>query len=128
MHERYRLSPARRTDVNEQLRREVHAATAFIGIISYESIQSPYVLFELGARWGANLHLLPVLAPGIETDVLAGPLSGIHALKTDRAGLLQLVEDLGNRLSLDPTAPTTYQGQIDGIVKVNRLEPGRKAS
>ena len=111
------------TSVDEQLRREVHAAPAFIAIISYQSIQSPYVLLELGARWGANLHLLPVLAPGIETDALAGPLSGIHALKTNQAGLLQLVEDLRNQLSLDPIAPTIYQRQIDRVLAIPAAAP-----
>ena len=104
------------TSVNEQLRMEVHEATTFIGIISYQSIQSPYVLFELGARWGASRHLLPVLAPGIRPDVLAGPLSGIHALESTRDGLHQLVEDLGKELRLTPTAATTYQRQIEHVL------------
>ena len=104
------------TDVDEQLRREVGDANAFIGIISYQSLRSPYVLFELGARWGATRHLIPVLAPGLGPDVLIGPLSGLHALKTDRDGLTQLVEDLGSQLDLDQTAPTTYQRQINRVL------------
>ena len=103
-------------DVDDRLRMEVHAATAFIGIISHQSICSPYVLFELGARWGASRHLLPVLAPGIKPDALAGPLSGIHALESTRDGLHQLVEDLGRELRLATTAPTTYQRQIDHVL------------
>ena len=62
------------TDIDERLRREVGDANAFIGIISYQSLRSPYVLFELGARWGATRHLIPVLAPGLGPDVLIGPL------------------------------------------------------
>jgi hypothetical protein len=40
--------------IDEQLRREVHDAEAFVGLISHRSLQSMYVLFELGARWGAG--------------------------------------------------------------------------
>ena len=110
-------------DVDERLRREVGDANAFIGIISHHSLRSPYVLFELGARWGANLHLIPVLAPGLGPDVLIGPLSGLHALKTDRDGLTQLVEDLGSELNLDQTAPTTYQRQINRVLDVPPAAP-----
>ncbi len=46
----YRLPVGVNTD--EQLRREVHAADVFVGIISSESLKSLYVAFELGARWG----------------------------------------------------------------------------
>ena len=110
-------------DVDERLRREVDDANAFIGIISHQSLRSTYVLFELGARWGANLHLIPVLAPGLGPDVLIGPLSGLHALKTDRDGLTQLVEDLGSELNLDQTAPTTYQRQINRVLDVPPAAP-----
>ena len=110
-------------NVTEQLRREVHDAASFIGIISHRSIRSPYVLFELGARWGAHRHLLPVLAPGTRPDVLAGPLSEIHALETSRDGLHQLVEDLGNALDLTPTAATTYQRQIDRVLAIPATTP-----
>ena len=111
------------TSVDEQLRRDVSDANAFIGIISYQSLRSPYVLFELGARWGATRHLIPVLAPGIGPEVLIAPLSGLHALKTDRDGLTQLVEDLGSELNLDQTAPTTYQQQINRVLGLPPAAP-----
>ena len=111
------------TSVDEQLRRDVSDANAFIGIISYQSLRSPYVLFELGARWGATRHLIPVLAPGIGPEVLIAPLSGLHALKTDRDGLTQLVEDLGSELNLDQTAPTTYQRQINRVLGLPPAAP-----
>ena len=65
--EGYRLPGG--ANVDEQLRSEVNSAKACVGIISRQSIQSPYVLLELGARWGPKLHLLPVLAPGNGPEV-----------------------------------------------------------
>ena len=50
--EGYRLPAG--ASVDEKLRQEVHEAKVFIGLISYNSLQSIYVVFELGARWGAG--------------------------------------------------------------------------
>src|SRR5262245_7038271 len=74
----YRLPGGANT--NAQLRLEVHDAQVLIGIISAASLTSQYVLFELGARWGAGRPLIPLLAPGTPTSVLDGPLSVLNAI------------------------------------------------
>lgn len=42
------------TEVDAQLRKEVVEAELFIALITKDSLDSTYVLFELGARWGVN--------------------------------------------------------------------------
>ena len=59
-------------DADEQLRDEALAAECLIGVLSPQSLASTYVLFELGARWGARRHLIPLLAPGIKPDSSRG--------------------------------------------------------
>jgi len=54
-------------DADDQLRKEMVDARVFIGLITPESLTSTYVLFELGARWGAQLQLTPLLAAGMST-------------------------------------------------------------
>ena len=124
--EGYRLPGG--ANVDEQLRSEVNSAKACVGIISRQSIQSPYVLLELGARWGPKLHLLPVLAPGNGPEVLDGPLSGLHALTVDQKSLHQLVEDLGKTLGLDLTTATTYlldRRHVLGVALLGQRVPAR---
>jgi predicted RNA-binding Zn-ribbon protein involved in translation (DUF1610 family) len=113
----YRLPGGANT--NEQLKREVHEAEAFIGVISNESIKSIYVVFELGARWGANRSLIPLIAPGANNGVLGGPLSGINALdSSNRSQLSQLLDDLSRELSLPLQPASSFQRHMDAIVNL----------
>lgn len=111
----YRLPGGATTD--DQLRREVHDSETFIGIVSAEGIRSPYVLFELGARWGAGKHLVPLLAPGTTTSVLGGPLAGLNALRCDnRAQLHQLVEELASALSVPLQSAAAFEKYVGRVV------------
>jgi len=104
-------------DTNEQLRREVFEARAFVGLITPASMGSPYVLFELGARWGAKKHLAPVLARGADAASLGGPLSGLNALRLDRRNqVIQLVEDLAEYLDVAEEPAASFQAAIDAVV------------
>lgn len=104
-------------DTDDQLRQEVHATDAFVGIVSTASVRSPYVLFELGARWGARKHLLPLLAPGTAPSIMGGPLAGLNALRSDsRPQLQQLVTDLARALDIEPETPAAYEADIAAIL------------
>ena len=97
----YRFEVGADTDV--QLKQEVKSSKAFIGLITPSSIESAYVLFELGARWGADLHLAPVLARGADANFLRGPLSKPNALKaTEEAQMHQLVQDIARKIGRSP--------------------------
>lgn len=106
-------------DTDEQLRREVHDATAFIGVISATSLNSMYVAFELGARWGAQRHLLPLLTPGADASILSGPLSGLNALRSDNASQLhQLIGEVGSLLGVKPEPAYVFQAEVEALVSV----------
>lgn len=112
-------------DTDEQLRREVFEARAFIGLITPASMGSSYVLFELGARWGAKKHLAPVLARGIDAASLGGPLAGLNALRLDqRNQVVQLVEDIAEYLAAELEPAASFQGAIDHVV----IDAGRTDS
>jgi hypothetical protein len=92
------------------------------------------VLFELGARWGAEKPIIPLLAPGTDAAILRGPIAQLNALRCDQPGSLhQLIADIGNQLSIRPENPAAYQEDIDRIeeyvhtvptVVSGRIEPG----
>ena len=111
----YRLPAGASTDA--RLREEVHDSKVLIGLISPNSVSSAYVLFELGARWGASLPLIPLVTSKTGNELLQGPLSGINALNCcEPAQLHQLVSDLKEHLNVDRESPEVYQEKIDSIV------------
>lgn len=114
----YRLPAGAYT--GDQLRQEVNEATVFIGLITKASVQSAYVLFELGARWGARLHLAPVLAGGADPKLLRGPLSDFNSLSCDvKAQILQLVSDVAKAIGRSPNNPATYQKDVDRLYELS---------
>ncbi|MDH3233824.1 MAG: toll/interleukin-1 receptor domain-containing protein, partial [Alphaproteobacteria bacterium] len=64
----YKLPGGAETD--NQLRSELLEAPVFVGLVTEAGMASAYVLFELGARWGAKKQLIPLLAPGVSPSIL----------------------------------------------------------
>lgn len=106
-------------NIDKQLRHELKQSQAFIGLISDDSLESMYVVFELGARWSTGKHLIPLLAPGTKSDILQAPLSRLNALHCDNpAHLHQLVSELGKLLDHEVNPAFSYQNYVDKIVQL----------
>jgi hypothetical protein len=117
----YRLPAGISTD--EQLKTEIHDSEVLIGLISPSSISSYYVLFELGARWGANRPLIPLITNELGSDLLKGPLQGINALNTtSEAQLFQLISDLEKLLDIHAEPANAYQSYVSKLSKLSSSE------
>jgi hypothetical protein len=111
----YKLPPG--ADVNEQLRREIYDAKVFVGIVTPTSLESTYVLFELGARWGAKLSLLPVLALAT-ANILKEPLKTLNAgCLYAPADLHELIAEIARQLSRDVDKVAAYEKHIRTLVR-----------
>lgn len=111
----YRLPAGASTD--DQLKQEVRFATCFIALLTPTSLKSPYVLFELGARWGAELPFLPLLARGITGGLLGPPLSGLNALSCASASQIhQLLADTASTLHQTLNNPATYEKYVQRLL------------
>jgi TIR domain len=105
-------------DTDEQLRAEILTAETLIGIISPHGMSSAYVLFELGARWGARKHLIPVLVPGVDSSTLKGPLQGMNALCSDSEPQLhQLVTEVAAQLGQAASPPAAYLADLKMVTQ-----------
>ena len=115
----YRLPIGARVD--DILRQEVSSVEVFIGIITPASLQSTYVLFELGARWGTNRYLAPVLASGSDASLLRAPLTSLNILSCDKpAQIYQLVNDLAYMLKKKSGNPASYRRRIDKLARISK--------
>ncbi len=113
----HRLRTGAETD--EQIRKEVHDSSAFVGVISSQSIRSVYVIFELGARWGSEKKnaMFPIIAPGDTPAILGGPLKSINAMCGDNASQVhQFLEDIAECLSIECESPSTYQSYLNSLI------------
>ena len=106
--------------INERLRAEVHDAELLIGLITPHSLASAYVIFELGARWGAGTPMIPLLAFGVTPGHLEGPLAGINALDSQDDGqVYQLLEDAAGYLQVTLDRPSSYAAAVNELVKLS---------
>jgi hypothetical protein len=107
-------------NIEEQLRKEVYDAEILIGVITPSSMKSAYVLFELGARWGAKKKMFPVLACGADPSILGGPLKAVNSLDcTSVSQIHQLIDEISNTLQVSKESPALYQNQVDELIKLN---------
>lgn len=81
---------------SEELGLELNSAQLVIALLSPNSINAEWVLFELGAAWGRNCKTIPLLTGGLTMDDLPGPLKGRNAGELENIGVLrQLVDNVG---------------------------------
>jgi hypothetical protein len=109
-------------DSNEQLRVEVFECDIFVALLSPSSMLSIYVMFELGARWGANGSMAPIMINGTTGHDLKAPLSAIHAISgSSEADLHQFLENLGDRLGLQLENPSAYLNKLQTFAELASL-------
>lgn len=105
----------------DRLRQELLGAKSFVALLTPQSLSSTWVLFELGARWGCDRSLAPILAAGLTASQLGGPLPDINALSCDSDhDLHKLIEDVAKMLGVSQNSPTLYTGSLNKLRELSR--------
>lgn len=95
----YRLPVGERTP--DRLRDELGRAEAVIGIVTPDTKESSYVLFELGGAWAQRILTCPVFARGGSTADLPDPIRDLNPLSlADARDCQQLLDNLEDATSL----------------------------
>ena len=102
---------------DDQLRLEVHVAELVVGLITPSSLRSAYVAFELGARWGANRPMIPLLGKGASPNDLEGPLRATNALDCSREPqVYQFIEDASEVLKCYRGRTSSFIQAVNAVV------------
>jgi hypothetical protein len=104
-------------DASDTLASDIRGSTVFVALITKDSAAAPFVLFELGARWGNHGRIFPVLGPGAEFDLLPAPIRALNAFKTTDRGLMhQLIREVAAALVVRPDTPDVYHSKLEALV------------
>lgn len=86
------------------LRSNLRDCSVVLGQLTKASLNSSYVLMELGAAWAFEKTAIPLLGPGVAFQDLPGPFRDIHALKMDSdSDMAGLIDTLVKRTGLSRT-------------------------
>jgi len=110
-----RLTPG--VDANVQLAHDIRVARVFIGLLTDASVESTYVLFELGARWGASGSMIPLLGPTADFKLLPAPIAPKHALRTTiRTDLQEMLSEIAKSLGATLRPAHEYEAELEALV------------
>lgn len=83
---------------DERLRDDLEHCSVVVGILTEASLQSGYVMMELGAAWAFRKVTCALLAPGLGYERMPGPTSRLHGIKADSDhDIAQLMQTLSTK-------------------------------
>lgn len=104
--------------VEEAIRKDIGKAKIVIGFFTEESLKSSNVLLELGAGWGLEKILIPILGPQIEVSDLPPWIQGGHTMAwTHRECWEQFEEILRDDLGKPLVDKERFDEMIDKLVQ-----------
>lgn len=107
--------------VDETLRGELTVCDVMLGLITNVSVESAYVLFELGARWGSKRPFVTMLGAGAGAATLRGPLHNINTLSCESSSdIVQMLAELARLLRVKPLLVHEYMDAVERLVACSR--------
>lgn len=107
-------------DVSSLLRAHLRDSPCVLGVLTPNSIKSPWCLFELGGAWALASRTYPLLAGGLSKESLPAALKGNDAAQlTEPDEISRVLTDLSHALNWPPRSGSA-QKEIDHLVKVVR--------
>jgi TIR domain len=110
--------------ISEQLKDDINRADAVFIILTARSLESKWVLFELGASWALGKVIIPILGPSLTEKDLPSLISQYPMVKIasgDAASRLRdAIIQVARELHLNESSSGRDQAKLEDFVKVFR--------
>jgi len=107
--------------ISGQLKNDIGSSNAVFVLITQASLQSRWVLSELGAAWALGKVIVPVLGQGLSQNDLPGPLAEYPVVKSDdvnaAARLRDAVAQIAQELSLAERGGGEPQSRLESFMR-----------
>lgn len=108
--------------ISSQLKKDINSSKAIFVLITRESLQSRWVLFELGAAWSLGKVMVPILGPGLSQSDLPGPLKEYPVVIGDHTNAAARFRDsiaqVAQELSLNETGGGEPQSKLEFFIRL----------
>jgi hypothetical protein len=111
----YRLPAGR--DFAQTLREDIGDDSVVIGLITRHTLASSWVLFELGAAWGARKKIIPIVTDEVDVKPLPSPVSGRDIARvTAIRDVAQFIDEVSFMVNVTPRAVAQIAEAIDKLI------------
>jgi hypothetical protein len=105
------------SDFAATLLEDIGDSSVVIGLVTRNALSSSWVLFELGATWGAKKNMKPVVTDEVDLKMLPGPVSGRHVARmSSRSDVAQFLEEITSLIAAKPRSAAKVNKAIETVL------------
>ena len=109
------------SDFAATLLEDIGDSSVVIGLVTRNALSSSWVLFELGATWGAKKNMKPLVTDEVDLKMLPGPVSGRHVARmSSRSDVAQFLEEITNLVAAKPRSSAKVNKAIETVLAAHR--------
>lgn len=105
------------SDFAATLLEDIGDSSVVVGLVTRHALASSWVLFELGATWGAKKNMKPLVTDEVDLKALPGPVSGRHVARmSSRSDVAQFLEEITRLIAAKPRSAAKVNKAIDTVL------------
>jgi hypothetical protein len=104
------------SDFTATLLDDIGDSSVVVGLVTRSALASSWVLFELGATWGAKKNMKPLVTDEVDLRALPSPISGRHVARmSNRGDIAQFLEEVTRLVSARPRSAAKINKAIEAL-------------
>lgn len=108
------------SDFAATLLEDIGDSSVVVGLVTRSALVSSWVLFELGATWGAKKNMKPLVTDEVDLKALPGPVSGRHVARmSNRGDIAQFLEEVTRLVGAKPRSAAKINKAIETLLSAH---------